>query len=308
MHFVIKRSLKRVLTCDVAFPDSGVEGQESVQLVAVNEVQDSVQPDAEAKDPSSGALKEGSECDVAAYFPASREHDAQAQAATKSVSTTDLHALTTPLSSQLPLVQQNAAASDQCNRKAHAPVHAPAACTHAVDLAHALPLGCVVHQAHDSITTTTRSIFQKTITGEYQEHAAVISSCCSLSPHHNQIASQNVDSGAAAGSAVPLPFHHLASLQHKHISTIPDNQQRERPQQQALTESGPQTAESHMIGNMSSTSGGIAAAGGAQMEHLLARVKQEKIASRARAWEENAKSKALNRYSISLQDSKYDLP
>jgi hypothetical protein len=54
--------------------------------------------------------------------------------------------------------------------------------------------------------------------------------------------------------------------------------------------------------------GGIAAAGGAQMEHLLARVKQEKIASRARAWEENAKSKALNRYSISLQDFKYDLP
>jgi predicted acylesterase/phospholipase RssA len=68
-----------------------------------------------------------------------------------------------------------------------------------------------------------------------------------------------------------------------------------------------------MIGNISSTSGGatmggIAAAGGAQMEHLLARVKQEKIASRARAWEENAKSKALNRYSISLQDFKYDFP
>ncbi len=277
-----------------------------MQLVTVNEVQDSVQPDVEAKDPSSGGLNEGSECDVAAYFPASREHDAQAQSATKSVSTTDLHALTTPLSSQLPLVQQNAAASDQCNRKAHAPVHAPAACTHALDLAHALPPGCVVHEAHDSITTTTRSIFQKTITGEYQEHAAVISSCCSLSPHHNQIASQNVDSGAAAGSAVPLPFHHLGSLQHKHISTIPDNQQRERPQQQALSESEPHTAESHMIGNMSSTSGGatmggIAAAGGAQMEHLLARVKQEKIASRARAWEENAKSKALNRYSISLQ-------
>lgn len=48
--------------------------------------------------------------------------------------------------------------------------------------------------------------------------------------------------------------------------------------------------------NNLSTGSGIAAAGGAQMEHLLARVKQEKTASRARAWEESAKSKAFNRY------------
>lgn len=42
-------------------------------------------------------------------------------------------------------------------------------------------------------------------------------------------------------------------------------------------------------------SAGISPAGGAQMEHLLARVKQEKTASRARAWEESAKCKAFNR-------------
>ncbi|KAG0579121.1 hypothetical protein KC19_4G074800 [Ceratodon purpureus] len=41
---------------------------------------------------------------------------------------------------------------------------------------------------------------------------------------------------------------------------------------------------------------GIVAAGGAQLEHLLARVKHEKTVSRARAWEEGAKAKAHNRY------------
>jgi len=47
---------------------------------------------------------------------------------------------------------------------------------------------------------------------------------------------------------------------------------------------------------MSRASAGMAAAsGGAQLEHLLARVKHEKTVSRARAWEEGAKCKAYNR-------------
>ncbi|XP_024390378.1 uncharacterized protein [Physcomitrium patens] len=41
---------------------------------------------------------------------------------------------------------------------------------------------------------------------------------------------------------------------------------------------------------------GIVAVGGAQLEHLLARVKHEKTLSRARAWEEGAKAKVYNRY------------
>jgi hypothetical protein len=46
---------------------------------------------------------------------------------------------------------------------------------------------------------------------------------------------------------------------------------------------------------VNSRASGIVAAGGAQLEHLLARVKHEKTISRARAWEEGAKAKAYNR-------------
>lgn len=48
---------------------------------------------------------------------------------------------------------------------------------------------------------------------------------------------------------------------------------------------------------MKRTNAGLSCAvsGGAQLEHLLARVKHEKTMSRARAWEEGAKAKAHNR-------------
>ncbi|XP_073388755.1 uncharacterized protein [Physcomitrium patens] len=45
-----------------------------------------------------------------------------------------------------------------------------------------------------------------------------------------------------------------------------------------------------------SSQSGVSAAGGAQLEHLLARVKHEKTVLRALAWEESAKARAYNRY------------
>ncbi|CAK9219244.1 unnamed protein product [Sphagnum troendelagicum] len=83
-------------------------------------------------------------------------------------------------------------------------------------------------------------------------------------------------------------YQHLANQQHNPESRGEADEQSLKANEQAI--------DNVMQRRSGDGISGIAAAGGEQMENLLARVKQEKKAFRARTWEESTKAKALQRY------------
>jgi hypothetical protein len=87
-------------------------------------------------------------------------------------------------------------------------------------------------------------------------------------------------------------YQHLANQQHNPESRGEADEQSLKANEQAI--------DNVMQRRSGDGISGIAAAGGEQMENLLARVKQEKKAFRARTWEESTKAKALQRYRLAF--------